>query len=203
MIKHSTAIMVSHNLIKKDYGKNIHGSLINFMGEIKPSFDNNFVYLKLFNNKKFGIEITGTITEYRSSILQKINKFIKIHLIRESLIINELSFNSLSINTFRTSYSLHPPQAKNWKYSSPTRIYRALVIDNNIPITTQTFNQSSIESICLEFNYSAHFIYFIHKLYNDQNFLDSVYKPKLSSYIQLADNNNEELFTKIINLKKQ
>ena len=37
----------------------------------------------------------------------------------------------------RGAYSLHPPQSETWRYASPTRIYRALCIDYNMPILTK------------------------------------------------------------------
>jgi len=120
------------------------------LGVINPELDWAKIKAKLFNNKKLKIAISGSITKFRRSIINQINKNIYLYKI-DSLFgyCDEISF-SQKRRKRNAAFSIHPPQSKTWRYCSPTRLYRSLAVDGAMPIITKNFHQSPIEDLCIE-----------------------------------------------------
>jgi hypothetical protein len=48
-------------------------------------------------------------------------------------------------------YNLNPPQRRNWRYSSPMRILRAVLM-GQIPLVTRKFGDHELEELALEWD---------------------------------------------------
>lgn len=192
-IKYFDGVVLSHDLIKLD--KSLGNA--NILGSIYPEFDINKIKGDLFYKKRLFFEVTGTLTSYRKWFIEEIDNDIR------SLCLGDSFDNSKAIRVsseergshVRGAYSVHPPQTETWKYSSPTRIYRALYHDNNFPVLTKNFKQHPIEDICIVYEKKMlplMIIYYERK----ELFLDLV-NDRLISYLLLAGDNNDKVIKKI------
>lgn len=109
------------------------------------------------------------------------------------------SFMHTKSNTVRAAFSLHPPQTMNWKYSSPTRLFRALDQDGNIPVLTHYFNQHPIEDVCLVYE-GNQTILDMYDFYHDKNKAWAYLLPRLDRYAQTAELENNKVVQKMISL---
>jgi len=166
-LEYSNAILAGHEDIIAGVYKNLGAKIdgICYLGVLYPEFHVENTLAKLTNEKKLFIEITGSITAYRKKWMSKIDRTL-ISLGMHNHFGLCKSFSSLKSqiidDTGRAAFSMHPPQTRRWKYCSPMRIYRALAIDNNLPITTKNFSQNPIENVCF--------------LYKDKNSILDLYK---------------------------
>ncbi|MCB2261350.1 MAG: hypothetical protein LGR52_00135 [Candidatus Thiosymbion ectosymbiont of Robbea hypermnestra] len=186
-------------------------------GVIYPEFDVKHVLNHLFVNKDKGIEITGTVSPYRRKWVKKVNREIIIYGLRHFFPLvrfigwerdagvedADYFLNSLhqqvsrrNVRRKRAAFSLHPPQTRRWPYSSPTRIYRALQVDGNIPIITHYFGQSPIEDICLVYH-GVDTLEHIIGLWEDCNSAREFVREKTEKYNSIASRNNDQLISRI------
>lgn len=171
-----------------------------YKGVLYPEFDREFVLANIFRNKSMGIEITGTITRFRKRYVRKINTLIETYGLYHSIgHVRKLAFCSAvggPRSKARAAFSLHPPQTKNWRYSSPTRLFRALQADGNIPIITHYFGQNPIEDVCLRFK-SEETLLRMAKYFASKDAAVAFLEPKIEKYNTIARNENDQLLEKI------
>ena len=200
-IKYADMVILSHELIetglvsvnwlKKSDPKNI--------GVLYPEFDIEAVLAKLFVEKSLYIEISGSVTAYRKMWIGKIGRMLSRYGLNNSIgSTKTISFDASTQPTDmeRAAYSLHPPQKERWLYSSPTRLYRALHIDGNIPVITDYFGQHPIEDICIKFNGLETLISMM-ELYNNRDAAIDFLKPKIIKYNSIIKKRNIELVRRL------
>ncbi|EDZ64354.1 hypothetical protein KB13_486 [beta proteobacterium KB13] len=165
------------------------------LGCISPEFSIKKFTEKLDQNE-YGIKMTGTITPFRYKMME--------HFLNHYYLINNdhipyliQSFSKKEASNFL--FSFHPPQTKDWIYSSPTRIFRSFNNDFSIPIVIHYFKQSQIEDLCILFNEETKenvFKNFISKK-NFKNYLQK-YKIKLNAYISKSEKINDLIFDQLL-----
>lgn len=142
------------------------------------------------------IEMTGSITNYRASFTKLIDTEIAAlglhHVFGKSQCYSFSESAKISPGK-RAAFSLHPPQTSMWPYSSPLRIYRALIVDKNIPILTRYFKQHPIEELCLVFK-SRETILNLRELYTNKDVLLELLNKKAIQYIELASEANNYFY---------
>jgi hypothetical protein len=111
----------------------------------------------LFSKKVMKIDVSGTITSYRRSEMKRMQKLLFRfggHFLGFNIIPfnkeNGTGENNNRSDDEKSAFSFHPPQSSNWKYCSPTRLFRALTVDKNIPLLSKHFQQHPIEDCCIE-----------------------------------------------------
>jgi hypothetical protein len=183
---------------------NIHDGL-KFINKLKniPVFGTIYPEWQLEKQKLgeieriLSVEITGTITNYRRKIINNLNNDIKLLGLKKyfnDLIIK--NWDNKTDNKF-AAYSLHPPQEKNWTYSSPTRIYRAIKIDKTVPILTKKYKQHPLEDLCLLHESDEIYIQMI-DIYNNNNKNPILYlEEKIKDYLNIAKENNNLIYKNI------
>ena len=157
---------------------------------------------KFLLNKKVGFEITGTITRYRKQQLNKVTKMARDHSLLELTRHFVKSFNpKIGKNENRPAFSLHPPQTSRWSFSSPTRIYRAVIKDRNVPVVTKIFSDHPIENICIEYDglETLHQLLSIHR---EKQSRDQYIASKILPYQQKAQLENSKWIEKLEMLDK-
>lgn len=170
--------------------KDWHGKVI---GTLYPELDINEIVRNLFRYKRLFIEVTGSVTPYRQKFIDQINRdILSLGLSNHIDRCQAISFSNHSEMPKRGAYSLHPPQSKKWCYCSPTRLYRALQVDHNVPIITKSFGQHPIEKLCLTYNsetFASMYSYYTNK---DKYIID--FRKIFEEYNQLATANNDQIF---------
>jgi len=196
------AVITSHERINLNFWKDgtNDGVSIENLGVIYPEIDEENVLDKLMVNKKLFIEITGSITKYRQMFIERINKKLTVlglHNVFKYCL--AIPFSLPKRPTKRGAYSLHPPQTKKWPYCSPTRIFRALTVDHNLPILTKNFRQNPIEDICflMEGDQSIMTLY---RMYEDRSLLQDFIIPRVSIYNKIAKEKNDKLVSQLMEL---
>ena len=158
---------------------------------------------KLFKNKALRIDFSGTVTSYRKSEFTKIERYL--HSFSEFVqSINVISFNEKSDmedykidnDGKRSAFSFHPPQQSNWIYCSPTRIFRAFNIENNIPCLSRHFQQHPIEDCCIKLN-STDDLYKAYSIYNRIEPHHTEYLRNIHSYSKISKKLNDQFITKL------
>lgn len=194
-LRYANAVLTSHECIMstiKTVGAAAGGAQ-KFLGVIYPEFDEVEVLANLMKDKKPYIEITGSLTPYRRMWIRRLNHLITLLGIGNVFgLTRALSFSKRSSGDYveRAAYSLHPPQSRKWPYSSPTRIYRALQVDHNMPVLTKHFGQSPIEDVCLILN-GTNSIARIAELFFDRDALLRFLQPKITKYNEIAKQRND------------
>ena len=167
-------------------------------GIVYPEIINIDLLINALKRKTAGIGLSGSITSYRLSSLDKFKRalFIKgIH----NFFIHNIKFNKFS-PTKKTlkndpltevAFHFHPPQSSGWSFSSPTRIYRTVSVYNAIPIISKRFDQHPIEELAYNYNEPGT----LKLLYNfklEHNLND--FKSKIQKYNKIAYKNNNLIF---------
>lgn len=167
---------------------------VNLLGSIYPTIDASLVDNNIFINKKLGLAVSGTITGHRKNCIKKIYKRIS-ELGLKSAFSPPIftSFDSES-NKSQAAYSIHPPQSMGWSYSSPTRIYRAIVEDGTVPIVTKKFNQHHIEDLCYCITDLDNSIYDLVRMYNQPEVTICAWTKKIQEYNRIAQHINDNTF---------
>jgi hypothetical protein len=211
-------IIVSHPSMAHQYKSFVsNDKRPNYLGVIYPEFDKKLVLQNLGEQKKLYIEISGKVTKYRKKWTHKLNRMLLIYGVRsvfELCKVRPFDNQKADLNQekkIKAAYSLHPPQTPGWKYCSPTRLYRALAIDHNIPIITKNFNQHPIENICERIesidvnlfeviigksdfkNKLDNFI----KMHNDITYRNNVIEKRINEYNELAQDNNDKVINNL------
>jgi hypothetical protein len=211
MIEYADGIVFSHDAIRQGYEKfrSAGGDGIDPMGLLYPEFSAINLFPQQLSAKKLYVEMTGSITRYRSSFARKLNSLIVLlglhHMFGVTMC---YSFSDISKTkpNMRAAFSLHPPQSVTWPYSSPTRIYRALCVDKNIPVLTKNFKQHPIEDLCLMYE-GEQTVLTMHELYTDKSALAGFLEMRIEPYLRLAKEANDrlcvQLFTLVANPKQE
>lgn len=204
-LKYADSIVVSHECI-------YHG-LCNIVSDAKryasiydgvlyPEIDKGLVLERLMEYKALQFEVTGTISRYRQKCIDKLNaklsSFSQLYCLKDSFDpCIAIGFGDAS-KRFRkgAAFSLHPPQTKKWPYSSPTRIYRALTVDNNIPVLTKYFGQNPIEDVCVTLD-KGEFLMDLYSMYIDREYMKEKIGGRIDKYNEVIGRRNEELVNAI------
>ena len=96
----------------------------------------------------------------------------------------------------RGAYSLHPPQTRTWPYCSPTRIFRALSVDHNLPVLTHHFHQNPIEDVCFVFENQKSTIEMF-EMYADPARRRAFVEPRVKSYNEFVAVCNDALVERL------
>ena len=203
MITHADAVMAPHKSVEDDYER----QRVNqpdwppSLGMFYLEFPERRVGVEMLANKENFIEMTGSITTYRKSEMGRINGLIKLLGLANSIgSVRSYGFGERALGESRAAFSIHPPQVRNWPYCSPTRIYRALVVDQNIPILTKNYGQHPIEDLCLLMNGNDCLAEMYEMLFVPdvlENFLDS----RVGQYLEIAEAGNDLLCKKLVALR--
>jgi hypothetical protein len=169
-----------------------------YLGQFFPSFSDNEInsFLSIERLKKChkSIILSGTISEYRNSYALTLSELVKPDF---EVYIN--SFNSVVSSSKNSLFSLNISQSKSWQFFSPSRIYRAIIIDQNIPLIDFNFNQHPLEDLCFNIDLlqiksnKNNFIYYSHSLEEIQ----SILAKKIYSYNSFADYQNSLLLFRL------
>ena len=102
---------------------------------------------KIKNNQNFGISISGAVTKYRLNILKKIENPFKI----ENNFDDFRNNTSLFLKKIHTTYNLHIPKNKYWKFHSLLK-YILAIKNNEIPIISRKIEGKigNLLCICIE-----------------------------------------------------
>ena len=190
-------VVVHNNMIDGFLGL---GNKLPFIGTVYPEIDIEKIKENLFKNKELFIEVTGTVTPYRLKKITEIdNDISELSLENKFKFCKAFPASNQKENSIRGAYSLHPPQTKNWKHSSPVRIYRALCYDYNLPILTRRFNDHPIEDICFIYD-NSNILFELNKYFYDRRSLLAFIEPRIDAYAQKSINNNNIIINKLRNM---
>lgn len=164
-----------------------------FLGVIAPEINARDVADNLMRDRDLAVELTGSVTTYRERWIRKFDALVdssglsarvgKCRVIR-------FGSNGPDTGSRRAAYSLHPPQDENWPYCSPTRIYRALVTDRNVPVITRYYGQSPIENLCLRLEGESTLREMV-TMFDDREKLLGCMNPRLKQYEGQASRTND------------
>ena len=196
-LRYANAVAASHEKIidgfEKDTG--VDGKPLRYLGVLYPELNESEVVSKLMIGKKLFIEITGSLTRYRQKWIERINhRVLSLGLFNVFGYCTGFSFSLLESGKpiDRGAYSLHPPQTRTWPYCSPTRIYRALSVDHNLPILTHHFHQNPIEDVCFVLKDDKSIIA-LYEMYSDPALLRNFVEPRINAYNGIAVARNNDL----------
>lgn len=199
----ANAVITTHENIINGYTKftGLDGKPLRYIGVIYPEFNKDDVLSKLMVSKDPHIEITGSMTKFRYNWMKKIDLTIMSMGISgqfgrcRSHAFSEKNKKRKKV-VIRGAYSLHPPQTANWRYSSPTRIYRALAVDHNFPVLTHYFGQNPIEDLCLVYD-GPDSICNMTAFFRDQTRARQFLENKLDAYNQIVLVRNDALVKRV------
>lgn len=171
-------------------------------GVLYPEVDKEKLIKNLFSKKSLSIEITGSVTKYRQKWINRINNtIVLLGIKKEFQMCQHISFsNKKNKDEPRGAFSFHPPQNAKWKYSSPTRIFRALTHDFNLPVLTKYFGQNPIEDICLIFDGDDSILQMYDFYHNKQKAL-AFLTPRISKYSSIAELENNKIAEAMLSLR--
>lgn len=195
------AVIASHEKIINGFGKNTGANEkpLPCFGVLYPEFDESDVLSRLMIGKKLFIEITGSITSYRKRWIKFINQrlvVLGLHNVFGYCVAFPFAKLASGKRVDRGAYSLHPPQTRTWPYCSPTRIYRALSEDYNLPILTHHFHQNPIEDVCFVFEDKKSLIT-LYEMYSNPALLRDFIEPRLKAYNTVAITRNNNLVEQV------
>ena len=199
-LRYADAVISSHEKIIDGFrrDKGAKGQPLDYLGVLYPEFDKQKVLDQLMLGKKLGIEITGSITKYRQQWIERINYGLTVFGLHNAFsYCTALSFSALvSDKSIRSGFSLHPPQTKTWPYCSPTRIFRAISVDNNVPVLTKHFRQNPVEDVCYVFNGQHSFVE-LYEIYANRDRLMSFIEPRIERYNEIVIARNDAMAEKL------
>jgi hypothetical protein len=226
MIDCADGVILSHGMIEAGIRK--LSPTIPVLGILHPEIIFEEIKNTLFIGKHLYIEITGSITPYRRKYADEINHHIMklgtrniFHMCRivswadpnssetyHAQSIERRSSLSTPSSTltkrekgdaWRAAYSLHPPQSHRWQYSSPTRIFRALQYDHNMPVLTRLFDQHPIERLCLVFDGKEALLQ-MYRYYHDPDKLFAYLEPRAQEYVRIATKANDTIIAAMVDM---
>lgn len=163
------------------------------LGVVYPELEQDQVIDQLFSGTGPFVEVTGTITGYRRRVLSRLRRDITLmglgNTIQQPRVVD---FSNPKARAVRGAFSLHPPQSRRWPYSSPTRIYRALVVDHNIPVLTKKFSQNPLEDVCIHYQDRSSLVPMAEML-EDKCAATSFLAPRLATYASLVTPRNDNI----------
>ena len=200
-LPYADAIIASHERIIDGFSREIGapGSPQQYLGVLYPELEERDVLDRLMVDKKLFIEITGSITRYRQKWIERINRqLISLGLQNVFGSCMSLPFSLLASDkpVNRGAYSLHPPQTRSWPYCSPTRIFRALSVDHNLPVLTHHFHQNPIEDVCFVFENQKSTIEMF-EMYADPARRRAFVEPRVKSYNKVVAVRNDALVERL------
>ncbi len=192
MIKYADLVIFAHESSKDGIESIIENNTTVIGDTIYPELEKKVILDRLFENKALGFEITGSVTKYRQKRMSLIDASILLNGLKYHIgLCKKKSFSDKKNDSEPGSaYSLHPPQSKSWKYSSPTRIYRALSHDYSLPVLTKYFGQHPIEDVCFVYT-GDQSIFQLYDFYHNKQLAVDFLTPRLDKYLQesIAANN--------------
>jgi hypothetical protein len=196
-LRYADAIITSHEGIAGGLSGKFgsHGKTLRCLGVLYPELEERDVIDNLMVGKKLFMEITGSVTRYRQRWIDRLNRQLTalgLHNVFGSCL--SLPFSVLASNKLvdRGAYSLHPPQTATWPYSSPTRIFRALSVDYNLPILTRHYHQNPIEDVCFVLENKMSMVE-LYEMYVDPARLRQFVEPRIKSYNERVTQRNNAL----------
>lgn len=143
-------------------------SLLRESGELRtailyPEIELDFAAVsETMRNLPFGFVLTGTLTKYRTSIIDEMNWAFRKY---RSNVFSATRFSdsqgpgrstqfSYPYKSAEVLFNLNPPQQRLWRWSSPVRIYRAAIL-GQIPVLTKVFGDHEIEDIAAQWKGSS------------------------------------------------
>lgn len=222
MIKYAQGVILLHPSIKIDVLNSEAALKMNNLGILYPELDKSRI-LTGRGSQNLLIEITGSITPYRQAWISRFNKAIQIMGGSNTFkycVAFPFSVAKITSKNLRGSFSLHPMQSLSWPYCSPTRIYRALMVDGSIPILARNTLQHEIEDVCLHvFSgnfparktenpfliqiYISKILKLIERIYRDNQFKMEYLEPRIDKYQLVAKKNNDALMKAIEKIASQ
>ena len=173
------------------------------LGVVRPEIDPELVERRAIrSDSTLCFEITGSVTKYRRRWLKKIKSWKFIlgigALFKEDRVRGFRAEDSLE-DLPPAMFSLHPPQTASWKYSSPTRLYRAYCVDMNVPVITKHFEQSPLEDVCLVLENKQDLLRLI-EFFENRDLLSAYLMPRIHHYSENAIKSNDRLVSLLLNL---
>jgi hypothetical protein len=194
MIGYADGIAFCHDGVRKGYEefREAVGAGTVPLGLFYQEFSSNDLPRNL-QDKECYIEMTGRITQYRAGFAKKIDNCITFLGLHPFFGMTKCYsfFDVLEIKpSKRGAFSLHPPQSVRWPYSSPTRIYRALCVDKNIPVLLKNLKQHPIEDLCLVYE-DQKTVLTMYELYTNKSALPGFLEARVAQYLRLAKETND------------
>ncbi len=200
-LRYADAIITSHEGIVGGLSPELgfDGKALLCLGVLYPELEERDVIDNLMVGKKLFIEITGSVTRYRQWWIDRLNRQLTslgLHNVFGSCL--SLPFAALASGKpiQRGAYSLHPPQTRTWPYSSPTRIFRALSVDYNLPILTRHYRQNPIEDVCFVLENKMSIVE-LYEMYADRTRLRQFVEPRMKSYNERVTVRNNALIEQL------
>jgi hypothetical protein len=225
MIGCADAVVLSHAMIEPGLRK--LSPAVPVLGTVFPELDFGTIKNTLFSGKRLYIETTGSVTPYRQKYIDKINSDLVVlgmknmfylcraisfggpviepapsgMVARQNETLSAQSWARTERRVLRGAYSLHPPQSRRWKYSSPTRIFRALRFDHNMPVLTKLFGQHPIEHLCLVFS-GRETLAQMYRYYKNPEALFAHLEPRLDEYMHIAIEANDAVVASMVGMAR-
>jgi hypothetical protein len=176
-------------------------SLLN-LGVIYPEFDIESVLPKIWDNKRLGFEITGSMTDHRRQRMKKLHlDILGAGMNRDFAEIQDQSFSSeTKSDGQRSCFSFHPPQTGGWMRSSPTRLYRAISEDGNLPVVTRHFQQNPIEDLAIVYE-GMETLVLLRQMYKDRDKTKEMLEQRMKAYNERVRVSNDQLISGLKMLK--
>lgn len=165
------------------------------LGILYPELNEREVLRKLMVGKALFIEFTGSLTPFRLRVKRRVDRAVlalAMHHEFQRCRTMKFAEKESGNGKERGAYSMHPPQTRRWPYSSPTRIYRALAVDCNLPVLTRNFGQSPIEDLCYVWK-DRYSVVELAEMYSDRTRLLEFMEGRLEKYNAIARTHNERL----------
>lgn len=204
-LRYADALVFSHEKVLSnvvsDSGVSIRPEML--IGVIYPELKVDDILANLMRQKELFIEITGSVSHYRHKWIERTNRLITtLGLHNQFGTTQAFAFGArrYGIRPRRGAFSLHPPQTKKWPYSSPTRLYRALAVDYNIPILTHYFGQNPIEDVCFLLKDNRSIIE-LYNIFSDPDALSDFAKSRMQAYNEKVQPLNDVLTEKLRQLE--
>jgi len=201
MIGYADGIVLTHDLIAAGIRK--LDSSAKIAGTIYPEINEQDIREKILKGKVLQLEVTGSITPFRKRIIEKMNLTILAlglnHVFKKCKVISFADASELTPE--RAAFSLHPPQTARWKYASPTRIFRALQYNNNLPVLTKKFAQHPIENLALEYSGDESLIQ-MYRFFTDQKQLFEFINPAMKEYTEISRIGNDAIIAHLEMVEK-
>ena len=196
-LRYADAIITSHERVIDGVSRGADGDgpPLQSFGVLYPELDERDVIDNLMVGKILFMEITGSVTRYRQRWIERVNRQLtSLGLHNTFGYCMALPFSVLTSKTpiDRGAYSLHPPQTRAWPYSSPTRIFRALSVDHNLPVLTRHFHQNPIEDVCFVFSNKMSVVE-LYEMYADPARLRKFIEPRVRSYNEFVVVKNDAM----------
>lgn len=196
MLRNADGIVLSHDAVRVGLSQFLQDFKIPLIGTFHPEALAEQIKNALLANKEPYVEITGTVTSFRASALKRLARDIVIFGLHHTFMAPKVRPFGVQVEESTAAFSLHPPQTKNWKYASPTRLFRAFYVDGGIPVITKHFNQHPIEDACIFYG-GGRTLEQMRKLYFDPVAKMEYFDNKIAPYLNNARTHNDRLIKRL------